>query len=66
MSTEENKAKVRRIIEEVWNRGNLAVLDELIAPQEVDPLAVEVQIHFFNRGSMCRCRHYFPFDAKSR
>ena len=32
MSTEENKAKVRRIIEEVWNRGNLAVLDELIAP----------------------------------
>ena len=32
MSTEENKAKVRRIIEEVWNRGNLAILDELIAP----------------------------------
>ena len=31
MSTEENKAKVRRIIEEVWNRGNLAVVDELVA-----------------------------------
>lgn len=32
MSTEDNKAKVRQIIEEVWNGGNLAVLDELVAP----------------------------------
>ena len=29
MSTEDNKALVRRIIEEVWNQGNLAVVDEL-------------------------------------
>ncbi len=32
MSTEENKATVRRLIEEVWNQGNLAVFDELYAP----------------------------------
>ncbi len=32
MSTEENKALARRIIEEAWNQGNLAVVDELMAP----------------------------------
>jgi predicted ester cyclase len=31
MSTAENKALVRRLIEEVWNQGNLAVFDELKA-----------------------------------
>jgi steroid delta-isomerase-like uncharacterized protein len=32
MSTEDNKATVRRLIEEVWNQGNLAVFDELYPP----------------------------------
>jgi steroid delta-isomerase-like uncharacterized protein len=32
MSTEENKALVRRLIEEVWNQGNLAIFNELYAP----------------------------------
>ena len=32
MSTEENKALVRRAIEEGWNQGNVAVFDELYAP----------------------------------
>ena len=32
MSIEENKALVHRLIEEVWNQGNLAVFDELYAP----------------------------------
>ena len=32
MSTEDNKALVRRLIEVVWNQGNLAVFDELYAP----------------------------------
>lgn len=31
MSTEENKAIHRRMYEEVWNKGNFAVLDELLA-----------------------------------
>ena len=32
MSTEENKALARRLIEEAWNQGNLSVLDELMQP----------------------------------
>ena len=32
MSAEEQKAIVRREIEEGWNKGNLAVFDELLAP----------------------------------
>jgi steroid delta-isomerase-like uncharacterized protein len=31
MSTEENKVIERRFTEEVWNRGNLAVVDELMS-----------------------------------
>jgi len=32
MGTEENKAIVRRLFEEVWNKWNTAVVDELIGP----------------------------------
>lgn len=35
MSTEKNKAAVRRYFEEVWNKGNLAALDEFAAPNVV-------------------------------
>jgi predicted ester cyclase len=35
MSTEENKAVIRRIVEEAMNKGNLAVADEVIAPNYV-------------------------------
>ncbi len=35
MSTEQNKAIVRRFTEEGWNQGNLAVFDELLAPNYV-------------------------------
>jgi steroid delta-isomerase-like uncharacterized protein len=30
--SEQNKTNVRRLFEEVWNKGNVAVTDELIAP----------------------------------
>jgi steroid delta-isomerase-like uncharacterized protein len=36
MSTEENEAIVRRFFEEVYNRGNLEVADELMASDFVD------------------------------
>ena len=36
MSVKENKAIVRRYFEEVWNRQNLDVVDEIIAPNLLD------------------------------
>jgi len=35
MSTEENKAMIRRVIEEVLNKANMAVVDEVMAPNYV-------------------------------
>jgi steroid delta-isomerase-like uncharacterized protein len=32
MSVEENKANVRRYLDEAWNKGNVSVLDELMTP----------------------------------
>jgi len=32
MSVEKNKANVRRHVDEVWNKGNLEVIPELISP----------------------------------
>jgi predicted ester cyclase len=36
MSQEENKTIARRITEEIWGKGNLALIDELFAPNYVD------------------------------
>ena len=36
MSTEQNKALVRRLMEEVFNRGNISLVDELFAPDFVE------------------------------
>ena len=36
MSTEENKALVRRHLEEVWNQGNMAAADELFSSEYVN------------------------------
>jgi predicted ester cyclase len=35
MSTEENKANIRRMSEEVFNKGNLAIVDELVSTNSV-------------------------------
>ena len=36
MSTEQNKAVVRQLIEEVMNRGNISLVDEIMPPDFVD------------------------------
>lgn len=43
MSTEQNNANFCQIIEEAWNKGNLAVLDELASPGLV--------VHFLPPGT---------------
>ena len=43
MSAEQNNANFRQIIEEAWNKGNLAVLDELTSPGLV--------VHFLPPGT---------------
>jgi predicted ester cyclase len=39
MSIEQNKTIMRRMIEEIWNQGNLATADELFAPDHTSPSA---------------------------
>jgi len=39
MTTEANKASVRRFVDEVLNRGNLALIDELTAPDFIEHAA---------------------------
>ena len=39
MSTEQNKAVTRRYFEELWTQNNLAVIDEIIAPDVVGHVA---------------------------
>jgi predicted ester cyclase len=36
MSVEQNKQTVRRVFDEAFNRGELAIIDEVIAPDGVD------------------------------
>ena len=36
MTTEQNKALVRKLIEEVFNRGNMGVVEELFSPNFVE------------------------------
>jgi len=36
MTTEENKAVIRRLVKEYWNKGNVDVLDDVFAPDFLD------------------------------
>lgn len=36
MSVEQNKALFRRLVEEVFNQGNVSIIDELLAPNFVE------------------------------
>lgn len=38
MMTEQNKAAMRRIYEEIWNQGNFKVVDEIVSPDYVGHL----------------------------
>jgi predicted ester cyclase len=44
-TTEANVATFRRAIEEGWNRGNLAAIDELLAPDFVEHQAAFPDLH---------------------
>ena len=35
MSVEENKENIRRHVDEIWHKGNMEVIPELIAPNYV-------------------------------
>jgi len=45
MSAEDNKALIRRLIDEVYNQGNVDVVDELVAPDIFDHAAVSEHQH---------------------
>lgn len=40
MSAEENKATIRRYVEEAWNKGNVSIMDELMAAHYVRHMAI--------------------------
>ena len=64
-ATEQNKAILRRYFEEVYNRGNLDALDELIAPDYVAHLAAsspyrEIRGRDAQRGYIAAARTMLP------
>jgi steroid delta-isomerase-like uncharacterized protein len=53
-----NKNAVRRLIEEVWNKGNLAVADELFAPNYNHHDAATPDVGHGPEGEKKRATHY--------
>jgi steroid delta-isomerase-like uncharacterized protein len=62
LSSEENKAKTRRFMEEVLNKGNMQVVDELIAPNfvEHDPFPGQAPGVEGLKQAMVALRQAFP------
>jgi steroid delta-isomerase-like uncharacterized protein len=62
MSTEENKTRQRRVFEEVFNKGNLAIIPEFIAPDYVyrSPLGMEAKGPEGFKQMVTRVRTAFP------
>jgi predicted ester cyclase len=62
VSAEENKVLFRRAYEELWNRGNLSVADELIAPDFINHAASPGSNRGPEsmRGSVTWARNAFP------
>ena len=57
MSTEQNKVIVRRIFDELFNKGNLGIIDELIAPDAIDhnePPGTDCRQHFKQVATLLR------------
>ena len=61
-SMPENKAVVFRWVDELWNKGNLAIVDELGAPaiKVYYPLTGELRGHDQVRRGVARLRSSFP------
>jgi steroid delta-isomerase-like uncharacterized protein len=62
MSTEENKALAQRWIEEAWNKGDLTIVEELIAPNYIlhDPTRPGLRGREGIKQSVAMFRTAFP------
>ena len=58
MSAEENKAVVRRYFEELWNKGDLAFIEEYIGPDVTHSWGHETRDQW--RDAIARWRRGFP------
>lgn len=62
MSTVDNKATVHRFVEEVWNQGKVAALDELCAPNFIlnDPDRPDLRTLEDHKRWVTETRNAFP------
>ena len=62
MATEDNKALAKRWLEEVWNQGDLSLVDELIAANYVlhDPTRPGLRGRAGIKESIAQFRTAFP------